>query len=157
MRKVLGVLGTTLLLAGCGALFNGGPAKVAFTSSPDGADVIVDGTRRGSTPVILDLQKNQDYTVILKKDGYKDVTVALNKKVSAGYVVLDVLGGIIPIVVDAATGSWYVLSTNSVNASLEPTVRPAAHGQLSPAELVAVRNGAPVEQFINLSGASDAK
>lgn len=38
------------VVAGCGTLFNSGPAKMTFTSSPAGAEVWVNGMRQGTTP-----------------------------------------------------------------------------------------------------------
>ncbi|GAA5522894.1 hypothetical protein Asal01_02862 [Fodinibius salicampi] len=32
---------------------------------------------------------------------------------------LDVLGGLVPVVVDAATGAWYNLDQESINATLK--------------------------------------
>ena len=37
------------------------------------------------------------------------------------WIVLDILGGVIPIVIDAATGNWYELDQDHVNALLEET------------------------------------
>lgn len=37
----------------------------------------------------------------------------------AGWIVLDVLAGLVPIIVDAATGAWYGLDQDNVNAVLE--------------------------------------
>ena len=147
--KRLGILAALVLLSGCGALFNGSPAKVNFTSTPEGADVLIDGTRRGTTPVVLDLQKNKDYTVVFKKNGYREITAVLSKKVSGTYIVLDVLGGLIPVVVDAATGSWYVLSTDAMHASLE--VATTAQGTLTPEQLAAVKAGTPASEFISMA------
>jgi len=153
MRKSVRFLTLAAVLAvpACGAIFNSGPQKVTFNSDPAGAEVWIDGSRRGSTPVILDLAKNKDYTIVMKRDGYGDATASLSKKVSAGYVVLDVLGGFIPVVVDAATGSWYVLASNNVNLTLTP--RTAASGVLTTDELAAVRAGAPVSQFVSVGEA----
>jgi hypothetical protein len=39
--------------------------------------------------------------------------------VGAGWVVLDVLAGLVGIIVDAATGAWYELDQDAVNAILE--------------------------------------
>src|SRR5690606_18412236 len=136
-------------VAGCGALFNSGPAKVTFTSSPEGAEVWVNGMRRGTTPLVLDLQKNQDYTVIFKKPGHADVAVTVSKKVGAGYVVLDVLGGLLPVIIDAATGSWYVLSTNTVHGMLNPATSELS-GELTPEQLDQVRRGVPASRFIEI-------
>jgi glycerol-3-phosphate acyltransferase PlsY len=47
------------------------------------------------------------------------VTRVVNTKVGAGWVVLDVLGGLIPVIVDAATGDWKKLDQDAVNAVLE--------------------------------------
>ncbi|MGC9093737.1 MAG: hypothetical protein ACP5JH_10890 [Bacteroidota bacterium] len=34
---------------------------------------------------------------------------------------LDILGGLIPVIIDAATGAWYYLDQTSINAVLEKT------------------------------------
>lgn len=141
-------LASTFALSGCGALFNGGPAHVAFQSNPSGAEVWINGAQRGATPITLDLAKNQNYTVTFKKAGFQDATMNLNKKVGAGWVILDILGGVLPVVVDAATGSWYGLSTNNVNMNL--TQATAMHGQLSTEQLAAVRMGASINNFVQL-------
>jgi len=136
-------------VAGCGALFNSGPAKVTFTSSPEGAEVWVNGMRRGTTPTVVDLRKDQDYTVVFKKTGYADAVVTISKKVGAGYVVLDVLGGLLPVIIDAATGSWFVLSTSAVHGTLDPSTSELA-GVLTPEQLEQVRRGVPASRFIEL-------
>ena len=146
MRTLLLALLVFPVALGCGALFNGGPAKVTFTSAPEQAEVWIDGTRRGTTPVILDLAKNQDYTVMFKKPGHGDQVVALTKKVSGGYVVLDVLGGLIPVVIDAATGSWYVLSTNAVHGTLSPSTETS--GTLTAVQLMNLRNGMSLDRVL---------
>jgi len=42
--------------------------------------------------------------VIFKKPCHADVAVTVSKKVGAGYMVLGVLGGLLPVVIDTATG-----------------------------------------------------
>lgn len=138
----------TLALTACGALFNGGPANVSFNSNPGGAQIWIDGTNRGTTPTTLPLAKNKSYAITFKKEGFGDTTFQLDRKISAGYVILDVLGGLIPIVVDAATGSWYTLSTDQVNVQLGGA-QTSFRGQLTPEQLGAVRLGAPVSDFVD--------
>lgn len=135
-------------LSACGALFNGGPANVTVNSNPAGAEVWVDGTNRGVTPATLQLSKGQNHTVTLRRPGYQETTVMLNRKLSTTYLILDVLGGLVPIIVDAATGSWYVLDTDDVNVTLAPNT--AMSGQLTPEQLGAVRLGASVGDFIDV-------
>lgn len=150
MKKIGAVVAALSLssLSACGALFNGGPANVSVNSTPAGAEVWVDGTNRGVTPATLQLSKGQNHTVTLRRPGYQETSVVLNRKVSTTYVILDVLGGLLPIIIDAATGSWYVLDTNEVNVNLAPNT--AMSGQLTPEQLGAVRLGAPVADFIDV-------
>ena len=119
IRIVLLLLVSSLLLSACATIFKGSKEAVNFTSQPQGAKVIVNGTVLGTTPVELNLKTNQSYTIEFKKDGYQTRTVVLNNSVSGGYVVLDVLGGLIPVIIDAATGNWYTLDQEHVNAVLE--------------------------------------
>jgi hypothetical protein len=135
-------------LSACGALFNGGPANVTVNSNPAGAEVWVDGTNRGVTPATLQLSKGQSHTVTLRRAGYQEKTVVIDRKLSSTYLILDILGGLLPVVIDAATGSWYVLGTDEVNVDLESGT--AMSGQLTPEQLGAVRMGASVGDFINL-------
>src|SRR5688572_33407775 len=109
--KPLFILVALLSLAGCGALFNSGPANVAMSTNPPGAEVWVNGTNRGISPLTLSLAKNQNYTVTFRRAGYEDTSVEVRRKISGGYVILDILGGVLPVIVDAATGAWYVLDT----------------------------------------------
>lgn len=92
---------------------------MSFSSDPSGAKVYVNGTLLGTTPVQLELKSKNSYTIEFKKEGYETRIVLLNNSVGAGWIVLDVLGGLIPIIIDAATGNWYTLDQEHVNAVLE--------------------------------------
>lgn len=137
----VGVL--TLALAGCGALFNAGPAQVTFNSEPSGAEVLIDGNRYGTTPLVVDLSKKDSYAVTFRRDGYEEQVRTITSKVSGTYVVLDVLFGLVPVIIDAATGSWYVLDKDDVAVSLEQT-----SGQLDAVQLEMVKRGVPVSELI---------
>lgn len=145
MKKVLGVLAGSMIVAGCGAIFNSGAARVNFTSTPDSSEVWIDGVRRGTTPVFLELEKKKDHTVTFKKAGYQDMTNPLPRAIKGVYVVFDVLGGLLPVIVDAATGSWYVLSTDHVHGTLQQTT-----GQLTPDQLKRFLGGEPLSHFISV-------
>lgn len=119
MRKLIAAIITLSIIilsfTGCAALFNSSGGTVSFSSDPEGAEVIIDGQSLGKTPVTLELDRSTTHTVILKKDG-EEKTYVLQNKIGAGWIVLDVLGGLIPVVIDAATGSWYTLQPKTVNA-----------------------------------------
>jgi hypothetical protein len=107
------------VLSGCAALFKGSTAPVNFSSDPGGAKVYVNGSLLGTTPFELELKSNKTYKLEFKKDGFETRTVMLNNSVGAGWIVLDVLGGLLPVIIDAATGNWYNLDQENVNAVLE--------------------------------------
>lgn len=109
----------SLLLYGCAIIFSGTNAGVKMNSSPDGAEVWVNGAKAGTTPCKIELKKSQEYSIEFRKDGYTPRTYRITNSVGAGWVVLDVLGGLIPVVVDAATGAWYGLSDDNINLVLE--------------------------------------
>jgi hypothetical protein len=45
---------------------------------------------------------------------------------NAGYVVVDVLLALVPVIIDAATGSWYTLAPSPMNVMLQPEGAPAS-------------------------------
>ncbi|WP_228236839.1 PEGA domain-containing protein [Allomuricauda sp. M10] len=123
MRKITLTLSVCvfMLLAfnSCATLFGKKSHALAIGSEPRGAEVYVNGFKMGTTPVELNLKADKSYTIEFRKEGYQSVSRVVNTKVGAGWIVLDVLGGIIPVIVDAATGNWNKLDQDAVNAVLE--------------------------------------
>ncbi len=125
--KKLTVFGTTVclfiisvyLLIGCASIFKGTSTNVDFSSDPYGAKVYVNGNLIGTTPVKLKLESKKTYNIEFKKEGFDTKTFTITNHVGAGWIILDILGGLIPVVVDAATGAWYDLDQDNINAILE--------------------------------------
>jgi len=101
------------------AFYNGRRNKEDFGSDPSGAKVYVNGSLMGTTPVNLKLESKKVYNIEFKKEGFETKTFTITNHVGVGWVILDILGGLIPVVVDAATGAWYSLDQDNVNAILE--------------------------------------
>ena len=101
--------------AGCGAIFKGSSADVRLDASPSGVSV-----KNGDTgasvglPTTLRVERKGHHVLVFEKDGYTPRKVELDRSLSAGILVLDILGGLIPVVVDAATGSWFNQTPRSV-------------------------------------------
>ncbi len=108
-----------LLFNGCATIFKGGTETVGFSSDPLGAKVYVNGQYMGVGPLQLQLKSNQTYTIEFRKEGFQPKTVILNNSIGAGWIILDVLFGFIPVVIDAATGNWFSLDQTHVAAALE--------------------------------------
>jgi hypothetical protein len=106
-------------MTGCATLFKGSHSTVCFDSEPQGADVYINGQRHGRTPFALDCSNKQPLMVTFKKPGFADKTCVIDTKIAAGWVILDVLGGLIPVLIDAATENWYSLESTEASALLE--------------------------------------
>ena len=105
-------------LTGCATLLGPTTHPLAITSEPHGAEVYVNGFKMGNTPVELSLKADKSYTIEFRKPGYETVTRIVNTKVGAGWVILDVICGLVPVIIDAATGSWNAFDQDVVNAAL---------------------------------------
>jgi hypothetical protein len=81
---------------------------------PAGAKVLIDGLERGTTPVTLKLDPRRSYTLVLKKEGDPDQVHELRNSVGAGWIVLDILLGVVPVIVDAATGNWHYFDSDQL-------------------------------------------
>lgn len=113
---LLAIVGLTF--NGCATIFKGASDNVNLSSKPNGAKVYVNGELMGTTPVKLKLKSSNTYHIEFKKKGYATKIYNLTNHVGAGWIVLDVVGGLIPIIVDAATKSWYKLDQSHFNAIL---------------------------------------
>lgn len=120
LMRTASVVALAVSSGGCATLFNDSLKTVAMTSQPTEAEVWVNGNRLGTTPVSLDLTNSESHTVVFRKAGYKEVTCMLRANVDALWVVLDVLAGLVPIIVDAATGAWKGIEQGACNMVLPP-------------------------------------
>lgn len=107
-----------LLLSGCATLIKGAKQNVDMNSSPVKAQVYIDGKLMGETPLQLKLSVKNDYVVEFRAEGYKTHVCHINNKIGAGWIVLDVITGLAPVVVDAVTGAWSKLDQKKIDAVL---------------------------------------
>ncbi len=106
------------LLTGCATVFKGTSDKVYVSSEPSGAEVYVDGHQMGSTPIKLKLKSDDIHHITIKKEGFKTQTYTVTNHIGVEWVLLDILFDIIPVIVDAVTGAWYVLDEHKINVLL---------------------------------------
>jgi hypothetical protein len=74
--------------------------------------VYLDGNRIGTTPARAKLDNHKTHTFVYKRNGFKDG--------SSGWVIFDVISGLVPIIIDAATNSWTQTQGSSCTGALEP-------------------------------------
>jgi len=122
--RYVGICAIAVLFTGCATIFHGSTDKVDFSSEPTAAKVYVNGQLMGNTPLQLNLISKHTYTIEFRKEGFDNKTVLINNSVGGGWIVLDILGGLFPVIIDAATGDWYSLDQEHVTASLEAQQAP---------------------------------
>ena len=121
MRRTIAsftILVFLFMISGCATVFKGTNEEVQFHSDPQRAEVYVNGVKMGETPLTLKLESKKTYTIEFRAEGYESKTYNITNSVGAGWVILDILMGLIPVIIDAATGAWYGLSTHNVNMVL---------------------------------------
>jgi len=112
---------SSVLFTGCAAILSSSTASVKFDSDPHGAKVYDNGTLLGTTPTEAKITKRKDHAVEFRLAGYESATKMLTSSAGGGWIVLDLLlGGIIGLVVDAASGAWNDLDNDYVKVLLEP-------------------------------------
>lgn len=109
-----------LTLSGCGTIFKGSSAEVRFNSTPSNATISINGIDRGTTPLALNLNRNDNYVINFKKEGYEEVNVEVRKKFDAGTTIVGNLFSwwAIGIIVDIASGAAYSLTPADVQGNL---------------------------------------
>jgi len=113
------VISFFLLISGCASLFKGISNRVSFNSDPKGAKVYVNGKYMGDTLIALKLRSKHNHNIEFRKEGYKTKEFIITNHIGAGWIILDVIGGGIPVIIDALTGAWYELDQKNVNFILK--------------------------------------
>jgi|GEM_PF-1936431 len=108
-----------LVAAGCATVFKGDQSTIRVTSEPVCAPVYVNGVPSGFTPVTLKLPSRNNYVVQLEMPGYQYAAAATYATLGGGWLVLDILLFILPVIVDAATGAWNYAEPEALHFALK--------------------------------------
>ncbi len=119
MKKLFAALLLLISFQGCATIFKGSTDTVNFTSEPTGASIHVNDINMGKAPIMLQLKSNKTYNIEFRLDGYETKNYILSNSVGGVWIVLDILFGTFPAVIDAVTGDWYSLDQNQINGVLE--------------------------------------
>ena len=121
-RVIVAVLTLSMVagaLSGCASILKGTSQDVFLVSEPSKVEIYIDGQLRGTTPLELELETDKTYVVEYRMDGYTTQTFNISNSIGAGWIILDVICGLVPVVVDAVTGAWYSLDEDNISAVME--------------------------------------
>ena len=115
MKKIFLSLAVVAGLCSCGSIMNGTKQDVVIASNVSGATVEINGSNRGVTPLTVSLSRADDYTIVLRADGYQDREIRYKSGVSAWLIGNIAFGGLIGIGVDCITGGAYTFDQDEVS------------------------------------------
>lgn len=93
--------------SGCATIVNGRTQKITVQTEPAGATASVAGVGSFTTPAVLSLDRDTDHVITFTKAGFPERSVTLKRRLSGWAFGNIIFGGIIGIVIDAATGDWW--------------------------------------------------
>jgi hypothetical protein len=91
----------SLATTGCATLFASSAAPVTVMSQQPGVPITVDGMPAGQAPTSIMVNNHMDHVI-----SSPNASCRVTSDVRPLWIVLDVLAGFVPLVVDAVTSDW---------------------------------------------------
>jgi hypothetical protein len=118
-------------LGGCATVTRGTTEQITISSEPAGAEAKSStGQACSATPCTWEVSRKSEFVVNFSKPGYEDMQVPVSTRIAgagaAGFAGNILIGGLVGLGVDAATGSTLEHYPSPVMASLVPTRKAAA-------------------------------
>lgn len=134
LGRVAVVLCAASSLGACATVTRGSKDAWVVNSEPSGAKVeTTNGHQCPATPCAIKMSRKSRFTATLTKPGYKPATVQVDHKTAnagaAGVAGNVLLGGVIGLGVDMATGASQDLVPNNVTITLEPEDAASTKGE----------------------------
>lgn len=125
--RILMIAALALLVTGCASITRGTTDQVQIQSQPSGAEAHTSMGHTCVTPCSLQFSRKDEFVVTVSKPGFHSVEIPVKSQVggagAAGFAGNVVLGGVVGMGVDAATGATLEHFPNPVIATLEPVKR----------------------------------
>ncbi len=121
MKNLLkvGVVAVAAILAvGCATIIKGTKQTISVSSNVDGAEIILDGQKIGTTPFSGVVPKNKA-SLMVQKSGYKSATVMLSTSLEPIFWGNIIIGGTLGSITDFASGSAYQYAPASYQVDLK--------------------------------------
>jgi len=125
-----------LVLSACATVTRGTTEQIQILSDPPGAQVHTSLGHSCVTPCTLQFARKDEFTVSYSKPGYVAQEVPVTTRVAgagaAGFAGNVILGGVVGMAADVATGSALEHVPNPVTVTLEPVGANRSHAATPP-------------------------
>lgn len=123
MKKQLSIAlltGILLSATSCATIITGTKDKITFNSTPEGAKVMHKGVEKCTTPCTAEIPRSlSKQMVTFEKEGFNSKEVKLTKTFNPVTLVNILVGGVIGLGIDTATGSLTKYSPKEYKVELE--------------------------------------
>jgi hypothetical protein len=117
--RTLLVLLFAISVSSCSTIVNGSKQGVTINSTPDAADIWIDGIKVGVTPAQVKLKRGKDHIVEIKKTGYQTARVTTDGSITGWFWGNLICGGIPGGAVDLITGNAYDIDPEVISVELQ--------------------------------------
>jgi len=118
----------SVMLGGCASVTRGTTENISISSTPSGVEAVVSGLEVPTTcmtPCSVVVKRNADFSLTFQKEGYEPQIVPLSRDIqtggAAGFAGNLLLGGVVGMGVDAATGAATDHKPNPVIVTMQPS------------------------------------
>lgn len=137
--RSLGIVALSVMLGGCASVTRGTTENISISSTPSGVEAVVSGMEvptTCTTPCAVVVKRNADISITFQKEGYEPQIVPLSRDIpgsgAAGFAGNLLLGGVIGMGVDAATGAATDHKPNPVIVTMQPVPHAAPRAPKKP-------------------------
>jgi len=116
------ILVIAILFQGCATLVSGSKQTIRFSSYPTQATVKINGIPYGKTPTKARLKRRGQQYIQIEMEGYKTYETTFTKRLNGWFWGNILIGGLIGMVIDAATGSMYNLTPEQMHAHFKSDI-----------------------------------
>lgn len=118
-KFILPLILLSLLASGCSSIISGTTQKVTITSNINGADVIINGTPVGKTPVTTRVKREKNVHITVRKEGYSDYNSVTETKLDPWFWGNIIIGGVFGSTTDLATGTTHLIEQDHMHIQME--------------------------------------
>ena len=138
LLKVSGLALLLLSLGACATVTRGTTTTFSVETTPSKAQVKTNnGFACDATPCTFKMPRKAEFDVTVTKEGYKPwtghVTHVISGQGSAGMAGNVILGGVVGVGVDTASGAMYDLKPNPLKVTLDPVEEVTSNSPSKPA------------------------
>ncbi|WP_413989884.1 translation initiation factor 2 [Labrys okinawensis] len=148
MKQLVFVVLAGVALASCSTVTRGTTNKIQVVSTPSEAHVQTSIGNSCTTPCTFEVSRKSEFVSTISKDGYQPMDVPVKTRVAgagaAGFAGNLLLGGVVGMGVDAASGATLEQYPNPITVTLQPvaTVKAPASSRPKRQKRVAGANDA---------------